>query len=83
MQNRMRVLVAAALVVALLAGVIIGAEWQKVQPVELKIIKYSQQTQMGSIFWSGLPEKNTIQIEACYDYNLKNNITGYEIKISR
>jgi len=42
MQNKVRILVAAALIVALLAGVIIGAEWQKVQPVDLAIDWYSE-----------------------------------------
>jgi hypothetical protein len=41
-KNSMRILIAAALVVALLAGVIIGAEWQKVQPVDLAIDWYSE-----------------------------------------
>ncbi len=41
MQNNMRVLVAAALIVAALAGGIVGVEWQKVQPVDLAIDYYS------------------------------------------
>jgi hypothetical protein len=43
MQNKGRILVAAVVIVALLAGgFVTGAQWQKVQPVDLAIDWYSE-----------------------------------------
>jgi hypothetical protein len=41
MQNSTRVLVAAALIVALLAGGIVGVAYQKAQPVEVSVSWYN------------------------------------------
>jgi hypothetical protein len=72
----MRVLVAAALVVALLAGVIIGAGWQKVQPVEINVQTYSG-TQAIHDDLMPITTEGKIDLWPIYD----RNVSFYEIKI--
>ena len=61
-KNSMRILIAAALVVALLAGVIIGAEWQKVQPVNIDIDWYSAANDTAYFDTYTLTEKGMVEI---------------------
>ena len=78
MQNKVKVLVAAALVVALLAGVIVGAEWQKVQPVEVSVSWYNATDNTASFDTSYLrTEKGMITIVP------DRNVTYYNVILSQ
>lgn len=62
MQNKVKVLVAAVVIVALLAGGIVGAEWQKVQPVDIDIDWYSAANESACFDTYTLTENGMVTI---------------------
>jgi hypothetical protein len=76
MQNKVKVLVAAALIVALLAGGIVGSEWQKVQPVDITVSWYNE-TENTACFdvWT-LTQTNQVTIHP------QENIVEYNVQIA-
>ena len=78
MQNRMRVLVAAALVVALIVGGFAGMAYQKEQPVEVSVEWYNSTDDTASFDTSYLrTEKGMITIVP------DRNVTYYNVILSQ
>lgn len=81
MQNRMKVLVAAALVVALLAGACAGIAYQKEQPVyDVHIITYTDE---GATVISDENYNTTNMIVNLWPIYSSQNISGYRITVNQ